>query len=326
MDDVEYDPSVRLGLNIPASGERPFDVAGFGLNSVDLLAVVAEYPLSNSKQRLQQFVKRPGGQIATALVTCAKLGWRASYIGAFGGDDLGALSRDSLVEAGVDVESSRTVAGATNQFAIILVDARSGARTVLWDRHPELAWDPNDVPRSAVTAGRMLIVDCHETVAATQAARYARDAGVPTLVDVEKVRPAIAGLLRQIDIIIAAQDFPASLTGYEDLGRALAAMSDEFPARVVCATLGEEGSLARCAGREIQTPGFHVDCVDTTGAGDAFRGAFAAGCLRAPDADIEEVLTYANAVAALNCRALGARGGLPTPQEVNELLWASPRM
>jgi sulfofructose kinase len=317
---------VRLSLNIPRPGERPFDVAGFGLNSVDLLAVVAEYPASNSKQRLQRFMRLPGGQIATAMATCARLGWRASYVGTFGSDDLGTLSRQSLVEAGVDVTASRTVEGATNQFSIILVDARSGARTVLWDRHPDLAWDPNEVPRQAVTAGRALIVDCHETAAATQAARYAREAGVPTVIDVEKVRPGIAELLQQIDVIITAQEFPASLTGHEDLGRALAAMAKEFPAQVVCATLGEGGSLARCGGREIRTHGFQVDCVDTTGAGDAFRGAFVAGWLRTTDADVEDILIYANAVAALNCRALGARGGIPTPQEVDELLLARPRM
>jgi sulfofructose kinase len=318
--------SVRLSLNIPQAGDRPFDVAGFGLNSVDLLAVVAEYPALNSKQRLQRVTRLPGGQIASAMATCAKLGWRASYIGSFGSDDLGTLSRDSLTAAGVDTSASRTVPGATNQFAIILVDAQTGARTVLWDRHPDLAWDPGEVPRQAVTAGRMLIVDCHETAAATQAARYAREAGVPTVVDVEKVRPGIAELLQQIDVIIAAQDFPTALTGHEDLGRALASMADECPARVVCATLGEQGSLARCGGREIRTPAFQVDCVDTTGAGDVFRGGFVAACLKSPDADIEDILTYANAVAALNCRALGARGGMPTPQEVDDLLWARARM
>jgi sulfofructose kinase len=322
---VGYDADVRLSLNIPRADERAFDVAGFGLNSVDLLAVVAEHPAVNSKQRLQRATRLPGGQIATAMATCAKLGWRASYVGSFGGDDLGTLSRDSLVDAGVDVASSRTIKSATNQFAIILVDARSGERTVLWDRHPDLAWDPADVPKAAVTAGRLLIVDCHETAAATQAARFAREAGVPTIVDVERVRPGIAELLQQIDIIITAQDFPCALTGYEDLGRALAAMADEFRAPLVCATLGEQGSLARCGGREIRTPAFQVDCVDSTGAGDVFRGAFAAGCLRTTGADVEDILDYANAVAALNCRALGARGGIPTPGEVDDLLWARPR-
>ena len=97
-------------------------------------------------------------------------------------------------------------------------------------------------------------------------------------------------------------------------------MAREFAAPLVCVTLGAEGSLARCGGREIHTPAFAVDCVDSTGAGDAFRGGFAAGCLRSPDGDIEDVLAYANAVAALNCRALGARGGLPTADDVEALL------
>jgi sulfofructose kinase len=318
--------SVRLGLRIPKAGAKPFDVAGFGLNSMDLLAVVAEYPTSNSKQRLQRFMHMPGGQIATALSACAKLGLKATYVGSFGADPLGAMSRNSLVDVGVDVSASRVVDGATNQFAVILVDARSGERTVLWDRHPALTFEPQDVPRRAVTSGRLLLVDCHETAAAAQAARYARDAGVPTIIDVEKVRPGIGDLLQQIDVLIAAQDFPTALTGYEEIGRALEALAAEYAsARLVCATLGEEGSLARCDGREIRTPPFNVDCVDSTGAGDAFRGAFAAGCLLMPDADVEDVLTYANAVAALNCRALGARGGLPTSAEVDQLLCARPR-
>ena len=313
--------NVRLGLKIPKPGSHRFDVAGFGLNSIDLLAVVAEYPASNSKQRLQRFMHMAGGQIGTALTACAKLGLTTTYVGSFGSDPLGAMSRESLLEAGVDLSGSRTVEGATNQFAIILVDARSGERTVLWDRHPALTFELHEIPRDAVTSGRILIVDCHETAGATVAARHARDAGVPTVIDVEKVRPGIGELLQQIDVLIAAEDFPPALTGHEDIGRALEAMAAEYPsARLVCATLGDEGSLARCNGREIRTPAFQVDCVDSTGAGDAFRGGFVAGCLLMPDSDVEDILAYANAVAALNCRALGARGGLPTSDEVDHLL------
>jgi len=229
------------------------------------------------------------------------------------------LSRESLTGAGVDVSAARIVQGGANQFAIILVDGRSGDRTVLWDRDPALIMEPGDVPREAVVSGRLLIVDCHETAAATRAASYAREADVPTIIDVEKVRPGIGDLLQNIDAVIAAQEFPCALTGHEDLGRALRAIGREFGTGIVCATLGREGSLAWCNGREIRTPGFQVDCVDSTGAGDVFRGAFAAGCLRAPDDDLEEVLIYANAVAALNCRALGSRGGIPSPDEVEQL-------
>jgi sulfofructose kinase len=302
------------------------DVVGLGENSMDLVAVVADYPTSNTKQRLQRFARHPGGQIATALATCARLGWRASYIGRFGDDELGRQGRDSLIAAGVDTSAARTIPGTTNQFAVILVDARTGERTVLWDRHPGLAMEPADVPVDTVTAGRVLMLDCVDTAASTQAARVARQAGIPTFLDVEKIRPGVLDLLQQIDAIIAAQDFPTALTGHEDLGRALEALARESNAPFVCVTLGAEGSLARCGGREIRTPAFPSDCVDSTGAGDVFRAAFVAACLRAPDGDIEDVLSYANAAAALNCRALGARGALPHPDEVEQFLLARPHM
>lgn len=317
---------MRLPFSIPPADAKSFDVVTLGLNSIDLVTVVAEYPSSNSKQRLQRFARLPGGQMATASAVCARLGWRSSYIGVFGDDELGRLSRASLIAEGVSVEASWTAAGATNQFAVVIVEARSGARTVLWDRHPALTMDPAAVERATVTAARMLIVDCHETAAATAAAQYARAAGIPTIIDVERVRPGIGDLLQQIDVIVAAESFPRELTGHEQIGRALEVIAREFQAPIVCVTLGEEGSLAWVNGREIRTPGFAVDCVDTTGAGDAFRGGFAAGCLRDPRADVDDVLAYANAVAALNCRALGARGGMPTAGEVDQLLMArSPR-
>jgi sulfofructose kinase len=311
---------VRLPFSILGAGQRPFDAVGFGLNSIDLLAVVAEYPPANTKQRLQRFARRPGGQIATAMAVCARLGLRARYIGSFGGDEFGAESRTSLVDAGVSLDGSRTVPGATNQFAVVLVDARTGERTVLWDRHPGLAFEPAALPREALVSGRMLVVDCHETAAATRAARLARESGMATVVDVERVRPGIADLLQQIDAIIAAEGFPSELTGIDETGKALHAMAREFQAPLACVTLGDRGSLALCGGREIRTPAFPVDCVDSTGAGDAFRGGFAAACLLRPEAGVEEVLRYANAVAALNCRGLGARGGLPAAGEVDRLL------
>lgn len=314
--------TVRIPLSLVPRFDRPFDAVGLGLNSVDLVSVVAEYPASNTKQRLQRFARLPGGQTATSIAVAARLGWRTSYIGRFGGDELGALSRTSLVEEAVDISASRTIAEATNQFAVVLVDARSGERTVLWDRHPALTMTPDDVSAADIHAGRLLLVDCHETAAATRAARYARDAGIPIVLDVEKVRPGIVELLQLTDAIIAAEAFPMELTGYDAPGRALEAIAHEFNAPLVAVTLGADGSLARCGSTEIRTPAFPVDCIDSTGAGDAFHGGFAAACLHAPagPVDLEDALRYANAVAALNCRALGARGGMPTRDDVARLL------
>lgn len=316
---------VRIPLALPSAASKPFDIVGFGENSIDLVSVVAEYPASNSKQRLQRFARLPGGQIATAMVACARLGLRTRYIGSFGSDDLGALSRDTLTREHVDLSASRTVATATNRFAVILVDARSGERTVLWDGHPDLTTALANMSAETVTSGRMLLVDCYEAAASARAAKFAREAGVPTMIDVEKVRPGIGDLLQNIDIIIATEEFPGELTGHDGLGRALESIGREFGASIVCATLGSSGSLCWCGGREIRTPAFAVDCVDRTGAGGGFRGGFAVACLAHADGDLEDVLRYANGVAALTCRALGAQTGLPTADEVEALLASRPQ-
>jgi sulfofructose kinase len=317
---------VRLDLALPSASSRPFDVVGLGLNSIDLIAVVAEFPEPDSKQRIQRFAQLPGGQAATAMVACTRLGWRARYIGTFGGDEHGRIARESLSREGVDLSAAIIVADAPNQFAVILVDQRTGERTILWDRDPRLKIRPELVPASAIQAGRVLLVDCHETEGALHAAREARASGMPTVLDVERVRPTIEDLLRHIDVIIAARDFPAELTGLGDPGRALAEIGNRFGSRVVAMTLGAEGSLARCGGREIRTPAFEVECVDTTGAGDVFRAGFIAGLLAwGPSAEVEDLFDCANAVSALKCRQLGAREGIPRWSEVEALLASGAR-
>ncbi len=320
---VCYHPGVRLPLAFPSPGP-PFDVVALGLNSSDLLATVETFPTPNSKQRLRGLDRQPGGQAATAMVACARLGWKARYIGRFGDDEPGREGIESLRREGVDVSASVVVAGATNQFAVILVEARTGDRTVLWHRHPGLTLTAADVPKDAVVSGRVLLVDCHETEAAIEAAQAARLAGIPTVVDVEAVRPRIDELLQEIDVIVASEHFPSALTGHGETGRALEAIVERFHPAVACATLGRAGSLALVGGREIRTPAFsRVPVVDTTGAGDVFRAGFIAGWLAGgPDASAEEVLAYANAVSALKCRRVGARAGIPTREEVEALLTA----
>ncbi len=309
----------RFALNPAPPAPGRFDAVGFGLNTVDLLAVVGAYPEPDSKQPLQDLVERPGGQAATAMTACARLGWRARYVGRFGNDHLASLARATLEGDDVDLAGCATIE-APQPMSLILVDDR-GRRTVLWQRAPALNFTPDEVDPALMTSGRVLLVDCHQTAAAIRAATLARAAGIPTVVDVEKIRPRIEDLLVQIDVIITARAFPEAYTGASGLGAALAELAERFHPALVCTTLGREGSLCRISGQELRTPGFEVPVVDSTGAGDVFRGGFIAGWLAAgADAPIERVLTYANAVAALKCRALGARTAIPSSTEVENLL------
>jgi sugar/nucleoside kinase (ribokinase family) len=311
---------MQIPFSLLAADARAFDVVGLGQNSVDQLAVVAEFPKSNTKHRIDQFAHLPGGQVASAMVCCARLGWRARYVGRFGDDELGRVGLASLSDEGVDISAAQTVAART-RFALVLVDGRTGDRTVLWDRDPALALRPGDVADEVWQSARVLHVDCEDIAAATAAARAARAAGALTVIDVESVLPGVPALLRHIDVIIASEGFPERLTGHKDTGSALAAMAREYGPAVACVTLGASGSLAMCQGREIRTPAYDVPVVDSTGAGDAFRGGFISGYLAAgPEADVTDVLTFATAVAALKCRSLGARHGLPRAADVEQFL------
>ena len=100
---------------------RGFDVVGFGLNSIDLIAMVGQYPEPDSKQQMAAFVERPGGQAATAMIACARLGWRARYVGRFGDDARGRLARVGLEEEGVDLSACDDV-NAPQPVSLILVD------------------------------------------------------------------------------------------------------------------------------------------------------------------------------------------------------------
>ena len=310
---------MRIPLTLPAGRSR--DVLAVGENSIDLLAELDGHPAPDTKMALVGFTERPGGQSATAAVAMARLGLRTSYIGRIGDDDYGRRGLDSLVAEGIDVAGVVTIPGVTSRFAVILVDRRSGTRTVLWHRDPALLMAPADIPARAVGAARVLYVDGSEVAAATAATEDARRCGTRTVIDIEKAQPGTDRLLRSIDVIIAAEAFPADMTSASSIGLALARMQDETGAAVVCVTLGEQGSLARVGGREIRTPAYPVSVVDSTGAGDVFRAGFLAAWLHGGDAtEVEDALRWANATAALKCRGLGARTTTPTLAELRAFL------
>jgi sulfofructose kinase len=307
---------VPMGFPGLSLGAKPVDVVGLGENSVDLVALAPHFPRPDSKQTLDRLSSLVGGQTATALVACARLGWRARYLGGVGDDEDGRRVTEALSGEGIDVRA-RSRRGAPTRRAIIVVDARTGRRAVMEHRDPAVALRPEELDSTLVTSGRVLLIDARDPTVSTAAAVMARDAGVPVVLDVEEPAPGVDGLLRLVDVIVSNASFPTAMTGARGIGRALARLAALSGSDAVIATLGPEGSLAWLDGREVRTPGFRVRAVDTTGAGDAFRGGFIAGWLGAgPGTLASTVLEYANAVAALNCLGFGAQAGLPTRREV----------
>lgn len=305
---------------IEAPRGKPFDAVGFGLNAVDHLVVVPEYPAFDTKMRLLEHKQSAGGQTATAMVSLRRLGLKTAYAGRFGSDPEGHFGWKSLVDEGVNVDFAEVVEGATNQIAFITIDARSGERTIIWDRDERLAYKPEDAPAEFGSLGRVLHLDAHDPLACVRMARAAKASGTIVSADIDNVYEGLPELLPLIDILIGSKEFPRRVTGITDQRAALIELHRRYGSAVVGMTIGAAGAVIYRDGEFIESAGYRAPggCRDTTGAGDAFHAGFLYGFLT--DADLETSLMFGNAVAAMKCSALGARTALPTNSELQIFL------
>jgi sulfofructose kinase len=300
-----------------------FDVVGVGLNATDTLLLLPHFPAYAGKVPFTHEILSPGGQVASAIVACAALGLRSKYIGTVGDDERGRVQMESLRGLGINLDHVQQRQNCANQSAYILVDQSTGERTVLWQRPECLRIDPQEITPEQITCARMLHIDGHDTAAVAHAALIARRAGMPVSVDVDTIYPGFDKVLPNVDYLIASSEFPGHWTGEQDPFRALEQIQSHFGMRVAAMTLGAHGALARVDGRFTYSPAYVVNCVDTTGAGDVFHGAFCYAVLQGWP--IHETLDFSNAMAALNCTALGARGGIRALSDVRTLMARAER-
>ncbi len=313
-------PADKFDLRFPLA--KPFDVVGFGLNAVDHLCVVEQFPRFDTKSEILHYEILAGGQVATAIAFIARMGMKGKYIGKVGSDELGRISLQSLRSEAIDTSSVLVAHGARNQYAFIIIDRQSGERTILWERDPRLSFEHSELKREDICAGRILYIDGHDEPAALTAAAWAQAEGIPVIVDLDKVVPRCDELLPNIDFLIVSSNFAPEFTGISDPIESLMALRrscDGF----LGVTLGARGAMAVIGDSCIRFPGFKVRAVDTTGAGDIFHGAFAYGLLR--NWPLEEIMTFANAAAALNCTRLGARNAMPSLQEIRQFIGSAER-
>jgi len=260
----------------------------------------------------------PGGQVATAIVSCARLGLRTKYIGTIGDDLRGQLQRESLEGTGVDTSGLIVRTDCPNQTAYILIDGRTGERTVLWHRADCLRLRPSEIREEDIRNCRMLHIDGYDIEAASHAAALARRHGVPVSIDVDTVYPGFDSVLKNVDHLVAGSGWPTKYTGEANPFVSLRQLQARFNLTVSAMTLGDFGALALYQGKWFYSPAFEIACADTTGAGDAFHGAFC--CAMVEGLPMAEALDFSNAAAALNCTGVGARGHIAVREEVEGIL------
>ena len=297
------------------------DLVGVGLNATDTVIPLPAYPARGSKTEYSTVSTLPGGQVATTVVACQHWGLRTRYVGKLGDDLAATLHREAFSHAGVETRII-TVPGGASAQSLILVDAQ-GERTVLIRRDERLALHPADLQREWITNARALHVDGYDTEAAILAATWARAAGVPVIADLDELYPNVEDLIANVDYLIVSRDFPSRLMSEPDLEQALRKMHRRYSSRLAAATLGQDGVLAFDGKQLLHTPAYCVPVVDTTGAGDIFHAGFIYGLLQ--DWPLDRQLEFACAAAALNCTAVGARGGIHPLDDIASLIATGSR-
>ena len=297
------------------------DVVGVGLNATDTLISLPHHPALGSKVAFHSANVLPGGQVATAMVACQVWGLRTRYVGKLGDDDAANIHRAEFARLGVETHLL-TATGCASQQAFILVDD-TGERTVLWKRDPRLTLRPEELQREWISGARALHLDGHDTAAAALAASWARADGIPVIADLDDLYSGVEALLKNVDYLITSRDIPGRLMANHDLRKLLPALRDKFGCKLTAATLGHEGVLAWDGAQFHYAPAFRVDTLDTTGAGDIFHAGFIYGLLQGWP--LQRQLQFACAAAALNCTAIGARGGIQSVQVIERLMATGPR-
>ncbi|MBK5307021.1 MAG: ribokinase [Frankiaceae bacterium] len=285
------------------------DVLVLGSLNVDLVMRVPRIPQVGETVADGRFARRRGGKGANQAVAAARLGARVRMVGGVGADDEGRYALAGLVAEGVDTSLVEVVPDQPTGTALILVDdAGDNLIAVASGANACIAVSAGFADVLASGPGVLLAslevpVDVVLSVAA-----MALDAGWAVVVNPAPAPPPGTSWPAGA-VLTPNQSELQSMTGEGDVETAVRQLATDSGCRIV-ATLGAEGVLL-CTGDTVErVAGVPVQCVDTTGAGDAFNGALAMGL--AAGLSLTEAVRQANAAAAYSTETAGAQEGLLT--------------
>jgi ribokinase len=218
---------------------------------------------------------------------------------------------------GIDMSHVRLVDGEKSPFSFVMVDSLTGRRSIAF--YPGCAFvTPADcIDRAAIQSAKLLHVDM-ATEAVFAACEAAKQANIPISVDANALFPGLDELLHLSNIFITAREITCGLSGKEDPVESGKHLLKEYNLDLVVVTLGPEGSAAVTQNGTASSPGFPVEVIDTTGAGDVFHGAYLYGHLSGWP--IERTLRFANAAGAIMCTTQIGWAGIPTREQVEKFL------
>jgi len=311
------------------------DIVSLGEALVEIMRRDRDVPFTIPAEFLGPY---PSGAPAIFADAAARLGARSGFIGVVGSDDFGFMVADRLRSDGVDLSYFRIVEGYTTGIAFVAYSS-TGSRSFIFHLRYSAAslLSPDDVDRDYIASARFLhimgsalSISPSSRDACYKAVRIASDSGVkvsfdpnlrPELLPVEKIRDICRPILDYAYIILPSGEEATMLTGLSDHRDACDRLLS-MGAEIVALKMGRLGSTIYTRGREIYIPGFRVDEVDPTGAGDTYDACFIVGLSRGWS--LERIGVYANAAGALSVTRFGPMEGCPTLSEVEDLIRRQP--
>jgi sugar/nucleoside kinase (ribokinase family) len=310
--------SLTKGMDVRK--DASLDVIGIDdLPVVDYLLQVEALPKTNDLVTAVNPSWQCGGKVATAMAALGRLNAKAGMIGIVGDDKLGAYCLEDFKRHGVDISRMIIDPGKTTTFSICLAEQSTQGRSFIGVHGTRRQLQSDDIPEDYIQTAKYLHL-CQMIPAAIHGAKTARKYGLKVAFDGDLYEKAIDDNLDLIDIFIASEFFYKQMfndPGLHGLEKNCFALKDRGP-EIVIVTLGPLGSAGVCGKKFFKIPGFKVNVVDTTGAGDVFHGAFLYGILQ--QYDIEYAVRFANAVSAIKCTRQGGRAGIPRLETVNRFL------
>ncbi len=295
-----------------------------GSLNMDLVVRAPHLPVPGETVIGSDFRTIPGGKGANQAVAAARLGAQVTMIGRVGDDDFGRAQLRNLNELGVDTTHVIVDREAATGIALITLDA-SGQNTIVLASGANMRLTREDInaAQDAIVQSDVLVLQLESPLeVVTHAIDMAHAEGVKVILNPAPARPLPNETLAKLDYLIPNESETALLTGIEvadlDSAREATERLHEEGVGTVILTLGARGAFLARAEESVHVPGYNVEVVDTTAAGDAFVGGFAVAL--AEDRDPIEAVRFANAAGALAVTKLGAQPSLPTRSEVETFL------
>ncbi|MDO4323519.1 MAG: PfkB family carbohydrate kinase [Lachnospiraceae bacterium] len=297
------------------------ELVAVGHICTDKIHICEDFPAENTSKHVLEYTERPGGTASQAIVAASRLGANTGFINYFGDDSCGRALYKGCVEEGIDLSQCITEAGVVASFTNVLVNKKKSTRTFLsyHGQFSPIEFTTNRI--EYLRHARILHLDGTNYTNAFCAAGIAKKCGVTVSLDGSSMQTENEKnwrLAELADILIVNETYPTRLTGIADPCMALMEMRRELPCEVLISTVGEKGCIVLQNNQLWQYPCYPVSVVDTTGAGDAFHGAFLFGTLRGYGLD--KNIRFSSAVAAHSCTAIGGREGLPTWKQADTLM------